>query len=206
VPPRAVTGRSASSCVVITAESKLFALPYQFCTKTGSRCGDIFCYSHASNYLPLDESCQFDTTGQRSRVCNDCFEKHCTSFLPEDVQAQQTDAQCRQEISGQSQCNGVPPMLPSTSENGAQMSYSVCKFPMYFCFNLCVLIMSIASQSMSSAYAAGDSSSAAQSIAGHHSRRGCPWFSLIILWCITAFLVTDDPLPSVPSNWNWSTF
>ncbi|KAF8462892.1 hypothetical protein BDZ91DRAFT_318955 [Kalaharituber pfeilii] len=40
------------------------------------KCGQIFCAAHASNYIPLDQDCEFHPKGSLSRTCDSCFDKH----------------------------------------------------------------------------------------------------------------------------------
>lgn len=38
-----------------------------------ARCGQLFCAAHTSNYVRLDQDCEFHPQGALSRTCDSCF-------------------------------------------------------------------------------------------------------------------------------------
>ncbi|CAG8612274.1 8636_t:CDS:2 [Ambispora leptoticha] len=40
------------------------------------RCGDIFCGTHCSHYIRLDQNSNFNLAGSASRVCDRCYEEY----------------------------------------------------------------------------------------------------------------------------------
>ncbi|KAI5805606.1 hypothetical protein DFH27DRAFT_461067, partial [Peziza echinospora] len=40
------------------------------------KCGQIFCASHTSHYVRLDQDCEFNPQGTMSRTCDGCFDEY----------------------------------------------------------------------------------------------------------------------------------
>ncbi|CAO3590611.1 unnamed protein product [Absidia cylindrospora] len=165
------------------------------------RCGEIYCAQHCSNYLRLDQACQFHPDGILSRGCDTCLSDFLTWAKTLDERSLQSTTATSTSFTTSSRPSSVSapfqkqPSSSSTTTTATSISSSSIKRSAFSKRHLG--IMTQQPQNMEGVVELGkeDIVAPSRNISINKNHNGKKKNRTV-----------SSPIPSVPADWQWSTF